>query len=85
MISTETILICLLYFGIPTLALLFFGISLFRYCHAKYRNRRIPGTFGEDAVRTRKFLLIVSAVIAGVLAAVILGFMVLLLMAVAFM
>ena len=40
MISTETILICLLYFGIPALSLLFFGIS----------RRKIPPT--ADTVNT---------------------------------
>ena len=84
-LQLETILTYLLFFGIPALALLFFGISLFRFCYAKYKNKHVPGTFSDEAVRTRKIVFIVSAVIAGILAAVIIGFVILLFMAVAFM
>lgn len=84
-LQLETIMTCLLFFGIPALALLFFGISLFRFCYAKYKNRHAPGTFSHEAIKARKIVFIVSAVIAGILAAVIIGFVILLFMAVAFM
>jgi len=78
-------IISALYYIIPAAALIFFGISLFRYHYAKYKNKRAPGTYSPDRIRSRKICLIVSAVIAGILAVVVLAFIGLLMMAVAFM
>ncbi len=75
----------LLFYGIPGAAVLFFGISLYRYCYAKYRNKRAEGSFGEDELWRRRILLILSSVMMGMLLAVVIGFSLLLLMAVAFM
>ena len=44
-----------------------------------------PGTFSPEQLRTRKILFRLSAVVVGVLAAVIIGFFLLLMTAVAFM
>ena len=74
-----------LYYIIPAAALIFFGISLFRYCYAKHKNKRTPGTYSEEQMKSRKIFLIVSLVIAGILAVVVLAFIGLLMMAVAFM
>ena len=74
-----------LYYIIPAAALIFFGISLFRYHYAKYKNKRTPGTYSPNRIRSRKICLIVSSVIAGILAVVVLAFIGLLMMAVAFM
>ncbi len=74
-----------LYYIIPVSAVLFFGISLFRYYYAKHKNKRVPGTYSESQIKSRKICLIVSSVIAGVLAIVVLSFIGLLMMAVAFM
>ena len=78
-------IISALYYIIPAAALIFFGISLFRYHYAKYKNKRTPGTYSPDRIRSRKICLIVSSVIAGSLAVVVLAFIGLLMMAVAFM
>jgi len=74
-----------LYYLIPLAALVFFGISLFRYCYAKHRNKRNPGTYFESELKIRKIWLIVSSVIVGLMAIVVGGFIGLLLMAVAYM
>ncbi len=74
-----------LYYIIPAAAILFFGISLFRYCYARHKNKRTPGTYSESQIKSRKICLIVSSVIAGILAVVVLAFIGLLMMAVAFM
>lgn len=74
-----------LYYIIPLFAVLFFGISLFRYHYAKFQNKRKPGTYSEAQIKSRKIWLIVSAVVAGILAVVVLAFIGLLMMAVAFM
>ena len=78
-------IISALYYIIPAAALFFFGVSLFRYHYAKYKNKRTPGTYSPDRIRSRKICLIVSSVIAGILAVVVLAVIVLLMMAVAFM
>ena len=74
-----------LYYIIPAAALIFFGISLFRYLYAKRKNKRTPGTYTPEQMKSRKIFLIVSLVIAGILAVVVLAFIGLLMMAVAFM
>ena len=78
-------IISALYYIIPLFAVLFFGISLFRYLYAKRRNKRIPGAYTDAQMKSRKVWLIVSSVVAGILAVVVLAFIGLLMMAVAFM
>ena len=78
-------IISALYYIIPLFAVLFFGISLFRYLYAKHKNKRTPGTYSDTQIKSRKICLIVSSVIAGILAVVVLAFIGLLMMAVAFM
>ena len=75
----------LFFYGIPVVSVLFFGVILYRYCYAKYRNKRTAGSYGEDELKLRRNILILSAVILGVLLAAVIGFSLLLLMAVAFM
>ena len=78
-------IISALYYIIPAAALLFFIVSLARWRDAKEQNKRTPGTYSEEEMKSRKICLIVSSVIAGMMAAVVLAFMGLLMMAVAFM
>lgn len=78
-------LIQCIFYGIPIAAILFLAISLYRYVHAKSANKKEPGTFSASEMKKRKILVIVSSVIAGVLALVVIGFAILLYTAVAFM
>lgn len=78
-------IISALYYIIPIAAVLLFGIALFRFCYAKHKNKRTPGTYTEAQMKNRKIFLIIASVIAGAMALVVLAFMGLLLMAVAFM
>lgn len=73
------------FYGIPVTAMLFFAVSLFMYCDGKHRNKIRPCSIPAEKMRVRKIMLIVSAVIAGILAAVVLGIAGLLMIAVAFM
>lgn len=73
------------FYGIPLAAILFFAISLYCYCKAKKTNKMQPGTFTEEELKIRKVLLIVSSVIMGILVVVVIAFIALLSMAVAFM
>lgn len=74
-----------LFFSIPMAAILFFGISLYRYCSAISKNKKIPGTFPPAEIKKRLILLIVSSVIMGVLLLIVIGFIALLFMAIAYM
>jgi len=78
-------IISALYYIIPAAALLFFIVSLARYRKANHQNKIAPGTYSPEQIRSRKICLIISSVIAGMMAAVVLAFMGLLMMAVAFM
>lgn len=74
-------LIQFLFWAIPLGAIAFFIVSLILYLRAK----RQPDSVSGEKLKTRKFLLVVSSVIAGVLAAVVIGFIALMFLAVAFM
>lgn len=74
-----------LYFVIPFAAIIFFVVSLCQYLSAKKQNKRQPGSVSPQTLKNRKILLIVSSVIAGVLVAILITFVALLFMAVAFM
>lgn len=78
-------IISALYYIIPLFAVLFFSVSLFRYLYAKQKNKRTPGRYSDAQIKSRKVCLIVSSVVAGILAVVVLVFIGLLMMAVAFM
>ena len=75
----------ILFYGIPLGALAFFVVSLVRFCGGRKANRLTPGAVPAEEMRLRKIMLVVSSVIVGLLAAVVIGFTVLLYMAVAFM
>lgn len=74
-----------LFFAIPVSMVAFFGISLYRFVCAVSANKKNSGAFSADEIKKRRLLFIVSAVIAAVLVAVVLGFIALLFMAVAYM
>ena len=75
----------LIFFGIRVALVCFWAISLYRYLSAKKKNRAVPGSVSDSQLKTRKILLILSSVLAGVLVAIVLGFVLLLYTAVAFM
>ncbi len=72
-------------YGTPILALLLFLIALISYCCAKHRNKKTPGRYTETQMKHKKIALIVTGVIAGIFALLILALIVLLMTAVAFM
>lgn len=74
-----------LYFAIPVAAILFFIVSLCLFLSARKQNKQQPGSVSAQTLRKRKIMLIVSSVIAGVFAAIVIAFIALLYMAVAFM
>lgn len=74
-----------IFYGVPILALVFFCVSLVRYISAKRKNKRQPESVGAKELQRRKLLLIISSVIVGVFVFAIVGLIVLLHTAVAFM
>ena len=74
-----------LFYGIPLAAFVFFIVCLVQYRTAKKKNSEAPGTFTEAQMKVRKWLLIIASVIAGVLLLVVIAFIVLLFLAIAFM
>lgn len=81
----EALMYYFLFFGMPAILIVLFCISLYRYVSAKKKNKAVPGTFADDEIKKRKTMLIVLSVVAGVLTVVVVGFIILLFMAVAFM
>ncbi len=79
------LIIDLLFFAIPILLLSFLGISIYRYISAKRQNAKAPDTFSSNELKTRKLLLIISAVLTAVFVTIVVGFVALLFLAVAYM
>lgn len=75
----------ILFFGIPVILIALFGVSLYRYLSAKKQNEATPGIYSEKEINRRKIVMIALAVVAGVIAVVVAGFLALLFMALAFM
>ncbi len=75
----------ILLFAIPIVMLVFFGVSLYRYLTAKKKNEATPGTFSDEEIKRRKKILTIASVIVGVLVAIVIGFTILMFMAVAYM
>ena len=72
-------------YALPITAVVLFVISLVRYIRARRANRLAPETYNKRQMTDRLVWLIVTGVITGVMVLMIGGFMLLLLMAVAFM
>ncbi|MBO5934783.1 MAG: hypothetical protein J6Q94_04775 [Clostridia bacterium] len=68
------------FYAIPVASVIFLVVSIVRYIVAKNKNKKIPDTYSESQIKSRKTFLIISAAIAGVLAAVIVCFYFLLLL-----
>lgn len=74
-----------LIYALPLVALVLFVFSLVRYIRARRANRRAPDTYSRSQMTARLVWLIVTGVIMGAMVLMIVGFMLLLMVAVAFM
>ena len=79
------ILFSALIYLIPLVAIVFFIVSLCNYVAAKKAYKAEQNELNAHKKQTTKTLLIVSSIIMGVLLAVIIGFIALMYMAVAYM
>ena len=79
------IIAVVLVFGIPLASVILFVCSLIRYLDAKGQNRERPGAISPEQMKRLRTQLIISSVILGVLVAVVVGIVVLLYLAIAYM
>lgn len=75
----------LLFYIIPLALAASLLLSLHRYFSAKSKNKKNPGTYSPEEMGKRKLIMCVCVTITAILAAIALGFMGLLFLAVAFM
>ena len=81
----EKILSAASFFAIPIVLLALLGVSIYRYVYAKRKNKKAPDTFSAEEIRIRKLILIVVSAVFGVFAAIVIGFVALMFLAVAYM
>ena len=81
----ESIFTYLCFFGIPILTLIFWIVSMCLYIPAKKQEKNQPGSVEPAKLKRYKIMLTISSVVAGILLAIVGGFMALIFMAVAFM
>ena len=74
-----------LFFAIPAGAIAFFVASLILLTKAEKANAKNPGTFTDAQIRNRKIMLAVSSLIALVMVSVIIAYIALMFLAIAFM
>jgi len=72
-------------FFVPIALVFTFGLSIFLYCYAKHKNKKVPGTYTDEQIKHRRIFLIVFSGIFGLAVLVMVGLTALLFMAVAFM
>ena len=73
------------FFAIPIILVIYWGLSIYRYVTAKKQNKVVPGTFSDAEIKKRKIRLIILSVISVVFLAIVIGFIALIYMAVAYM
>lgn len=71
--------------AIPVAAIVYAIVSIISYFSAKKANIQTPDKFSAEEISSRKKSMIISSVVAGVLAAIVIGFACLMFMAVAYM
>ena len=57
----------MLFYAIPVLVVIFFGVSLFLFCHAKIKNKKAPDGVSEQKIKNLKIMLIISSVMMAIL------------------
>lgn len=70
---------------IITLIPLLWGLCLYHFVSAKKKNKKAPGTFSDDDIKSRKISMIILSVIFGFFVLIVIGLIILLNLAVAYM
>lgn len=74
-----------LFFAVPIGAIAFFAWAVYSYRSARKEEKAQPGSVSPERLKRTKLLLIIASVIAGVLVVSVVGFVVLLFLAIAYM
>ncbi len=74
-----------IFFAVPIISFIFFAGSLISFIVAKSRNKRDPGSYNDEEMKSRRNLLIISSTIFGLLTTFMIVLIALLYTAVAFM
>lgn len=75
----------ILFFGLPAAAIVFFVTSLCKFLSLRKRERQEPGSVAPEEMKKRKTMLILASCVAATLVAVVVGFVILIYMAIAYM
>lgn len=73
------------FFAIPVAAIIFFLISLCSFLSAKKKIKLQPDSIHMQEFKTRKLMMIISSIVAGVLVTVVICFCILLASAITYM
>ncbi|MBO5649770.1 MAG: hypothetical protein J6S76_07655 [Clostridia bacterium] len=73
------------FFGLPIAALIWFFVSTYRFFIAKHRIKRGTAAYSDADLKNRRLQFVLSSCLAGTLLAFVLGLILLLYTAVAFM
>ena len=78
-------LVYALFWGLPIFSVLWFAVSVYRFCIARHRMKHGKQQYSDTEMKRRKLQLIISSVLFGGVAVIALSLFGLLLLAVAFM
>lgn len=73
------------FLSVPVIAIIYFIVSLVNYQSAKKKNKQTPDTYNKEEIKTRKKHLIISSCVAGILFAIIIAFVCLFFIGIAYM
>ena len=78
-------MLAVLFFAIPVAVYCLLGYCIHRYRLAQWVNRETPGAYSEKEIKTRKAIMILAVIGSVVFTVVVVGFVVLLYLAIAYM
>ena len=72
-------------YALPVIVVVFFGTSLFLFCRAKIKNKRVPGSVSDIKINDLKTMLVVASVMMVILLLAVVALSVLTAMILAYM
>ena len=75
----------MLFYVVPVLVVIFFGVSLFLFCHAKVKNKKLPDSVSVKKIKNLRVMLIVSSIMMAILVLAVAGLIALTYMVLAYM
>lgn len=75
----------MLFYVVPVLVVIFFGVSLFLFCYAKVKNKKLPDSVSVKKIKNLRVMLIVSSIMMAILVLAVAGLIALTYMVLAYM